>query len=74
VRQFTRRCVPLKTNDLIEQLNPVLRGWGRYYKRAHVRTLFNELDRWIGRRICSHRYKCWRNCGWKQLPKRTVYG
>ena len=74
VRQLTRRCVPLKTKDLIEQLNPVLRGWGHYYKRAHVRTLFNNLDRWIERRIWSHRYKCWRNCGWKQLPKARMYG
>ena len=74
VRQLTRRCVPLKTKDLIEQLNPVLRGWGHYYKRAHVRTLFNKLDRWIERRIWSHRYKCWRNCGWKQLPKAKMYG
>jgi len=74
VRQLTRRCVPLKTKDLIEQLNPVLRGWGHYYKRAHIRTLFNNLDRWIERRIWSHRYKCWRNCGWKQLPKAKMYG
>jgi group II intron reverse transcriptase/maturase len=74
VRQLTRRCVPLKTKDLIEQLNPVLRGWGHYYKRAHVRTLFNNLDRWIERRIWSHRYKRWRNCGWKQLPKAKMYG
>src|SRR6266851_710227 len=74
VRQLTRRGVPLKTNDLIEQLNPVLRGWGHYYKRAHVRTLFNKLDHWIERRIWSHRYTCWRNCGWKQLPKRKLYG
>jgi group II intron reverse transcriptase/maturase len=74
VRQLTRRGVPLKTKDLIEQLNPVLRGWGHYYKRVHVRTLFNKLDRWIERRIWSHRYKRWRNCGWKQLPKRKLYG
>ena len=74
VRQLTRRGVPLKTKDLIEQLNPVLRGWGHYYKRAHVRTLFNKLDHWIERRIWSHRYHCWRNCGWKQLPKRKLYG
>ena len=47
---------------------------GHYYKRAHVRTLFNKLDNWIERRIWSHRYKCWRNCGWKQLPKRKLYG
>jgi group II intron reverse transcriptase/maturase len=74
VRQLTKRGVPLKTKDLIEQLNPVLRGWGHYYKRTHVRTLFNKLDNWIERRIWSHRYKCWRNCGWKQLPKRKLYG
>ena len=74
VRQLTKRAVPLKTKDLIEQLNPVLRGWGHYYKRTHVRTLFNKLDRWIERRIWSHRYKRWRNCGWEQLPKRKLYG
>jgi len=74
VRQLTKRGVPLKTKDLIEQLNPVLRGWGHYYKRAHVRTLFNKLDHWIERRIWSHRYKRWRNCGWEQLPKRKLYG
>lgn len=74
VRQLTRRGAPLTTKDLIEQLNPVLRGWGHYYKRVHVRTLFNKLDRWIERRIWSHRYKRWRNCGWKQLPKRKLYG
>src|SRR5215472_3108545 len=66
VRQLTKRTIPLKTKDLIEQLNPVLRGWGHYYKRTHVRTLFNKLDHWIERRIWSHRYKRWRNCGWEQ--------
>ena len=44
VRQLTKRRVPLTTKELIEELNPVLRGWGHYYKRAHVRKLFNRLD------------------------------
>src|SRR6266516_1598836 len=47
VRALTRRRVPLKTRELIEELNPVLRGWGNYYKKAHVRKLFNRLNRWI---------------------------
>jgi len=34
VRALTRRCAPLKTEDLIRELNPTLRGWGEYYKRA----------------------------------------
>src|ERR1700674_2905130 len=74
VRQRTKRRAPLATEQLIEALNPLLRGWGEYYKRAHVRKLFNQLDRWIVRRIWSHRFRRWRNCGWKQLPESVLYG
>ncbi len=73
VRQRTKRRIPLKTKELIAELNPLLRGWGEYYKRAHVRKLFHRLDGWIVRRIWSHRYKRWRNGGWKRLPKKTLY-
>jgi len=73
VRALTRRRVPLKTKELIEELNPVLRGWGHHYKRAHVRTLFHWLDGWIVRRIRSHRSKRWRNSGWRQLPRTKLY-
>jgi RNA-directed DNA polymerase len=74
VRQRTKRKNPLRTKELIAELNPLLRGWGEYYKRAHVRLLFNRLDRWILHRIRSHRYKRWRNGGWKRLPERVIYG
>ena len=73
VRQLTRRRVPLNTRELIEQLNPLLRGWGQHFKRAHVRRLFNRLDRWIVRRIWSHRLKRWRCAGWKVLPNAKLY-
>jgi hypothetical protein len=43
VRQRTKRGLPLKTTELIVALNPLLRGWGEYYKRAHVRKLFQRL-------------------------------
>ena len=74
VRQLTRRCAPLKTEELIKELNPTLRGWGEYYKRAHIRTLFHKLDGWIVRRIWSHRYRRWRCGGWKQLSPAKLYG
>jgi len=74
VRQRTKRRAPLTTKELIAELNPLLRGWGEYYKRAHVRLLFNRLDRWIIRRLWSHRFKRWRNAGWKRLPPRVIYG
>src|ERR1700757_2808609 len=74
VRQRTKRRTPLQTEELIAELNPLVRGWGEYYKRAHVRRLFHRLDAWIVRRIWSHRGKRWRNCGWKQLPETKLYG
>jgi group II intron reverse transcriptase/maturase len=74
VRARTKRRAPLKTKELIEELNPVLRGWGHYYKRAHVRKLFHRLDGWIVRRIRSHRCRRWRNGGWRQLPETKLYG
>jgi RNA-directed DNA polymerase len=73
VRLLTRRSDSRKTEELIRELNPTLRGWGEYYKRAHVRTLFHRLDRWIVRRIWSHRFRRWRTMGWKHLPPATLY-
>ena len=74
LRQRTRRKAPVGTKELIEEINPVIRGWGNYYCNAQVRKLFNRLDRWIVRRLWSHRRKRWRNAGWKELPETILYG
>jgi len=74
IRKRTRRKAPLTTKELIDEINPIIRGWGNYYRKAHVRKLFNQLDRWIVRRLWSHRHKRWRNCGWRALPHAKVYG
>ena len=74
IRKLTRRKAPVSTRQLIEQINPVIRGWGLYYCKAQVRGLFHRLSRWIIQRIWSHRYKRWRCCGWKTLPETKLYG
>jgi RNA-directed DNA polymerase len=73
LRQLTKRKMPLDTRELIRQINPIVRGWGLHYCKAHVRTLFNRLNRWIVRRIWSHQFKRWRNGGWKLLPESKLY-
>ena len=73
IRTLTRRRAPVTTQKLIEDINPVVRGWGTYYCKAHVRRLFNRLDRWIVRRLRAHKCKRWRNTGWKQLPEKRLY-
>ena len=74
IRQRTRRKAPLSTPAVIAEINPIIRGWGNYFCKAHVRKLFNRLDRWIVCRLRSHRCKCWRNAGWRQLPEAKLYG
>ena len=75
VRNLTRRKAPVKLRELIEHLNPVIRGWGIFYRKAHVRRLFNRLDRWIVRRIYSFLAKRWRNTMWRKYPtKRLIDG
>lgn len=74
IRKRTRRKAPISVYELIEELNPVIRGWGNYYCKAHIRKLFNRLDRWIVRRVWSFKFKRWRNTGWKKLPEARLYG
>jgi group II intron reverse transcriptase/maturase len=74
IRQRTRRKAPVSTRELIAEINPVIRGWGLYFCKAHIRKLFARLDRWILRRIWSQRFKRWRCRGWQRLPERQLYG
>ena len=74
VRTATNRRNPEDLEGVLAELNPIIRGWGNYYRRAHVRRLFNRLNHWIVLRVWNHRHKHWRNAGWRELPDRRLYG
>ena len=73
VRAITHRRNPKSLAGMVEELNPVVRGWGQYYRRAHVRRLFHRLDGWIVRRVWSFSFKRWCVHGWRRLPERKLY-
>jgi len=50
---------------ITEYLNPFLRGWANYYRLCKVKTMAEELDSWIRRRL---RLIIWRQ--WKQPSTR----
>jgi group II intron reverse transcriptase/maturase len=74
IRKRTRRKAGVTVQQLIEDINPIIRGWGQYYCKAHVRGLFNRLARWIVQRLWSYRFKRWRCQGYLELPERKLYG
>lgn len=74
VRTATNRRNPKDLEGVLDELNPIVRGWGNYYRRAKVRRLYHRLNRWIVLRVWSHQHKHWRNAGWRHLPERRLYG
>jgi group II intron reverse transcriptase/maturase len=50
----------------IRELNPILRGWGYYYRLSDVEGVFEALDQWVRRRL---RLLVWRQ--WKRPRTRA---
>jgi RNA-directed DNA polymerase len=58
VRELTpRACCHDDTRDVIATLNPVLRGWGEYFRTGNAARRFNQLDTYVWRRLCALRMK-----------------
>jgi group II intron reverse transcriptase/maturase len=53
VKKATRRLQPKNVKMVIEKLNPIIRGWGNYFKHGDVKKRFNELDGYIRMRLRS---------------------
>ena len=55
-----------KMSDVIERINPALRGWAGYFKLSQSKRPLEELDGWV-----RHKLRCavWRQ--WKQSATRV---
>jgi group II intron reverse transcriptase/maturase len=62
IRQRVKELTPrgrchADLRDVVADLNPVLRGWGNYFRTGNAAKRFNQLDRYVWRRLCSLRVK-----------------
>ena len=64
IRELGRRVKGSKLERVIVELTTKLRGWNNYFKLSDVKTVFEELDSWIRRRL--------RNMIWRQWKKPTT--
>jgi RNA-directed DNA polymerase len=62
IRQRVKELTPRSRchadlREVIAGLNPVLRGWGQYFRTGNAATRFNQVDEYVWRRLRSLRVK-----------------
>jgi RNA-directed DNA polymerase len=60
VKQITRRNSPVNLTKVIADLNPVICGWGNYFRMANCTTQYRELSEWIRRRLRAKQLALWK--------------
>jgi group II intron reverse transcriptase/maturase len=76
----TRRRILLALQDIIDDINPLLMGWGRYYQHCYgAKSVFQRMDHYVWDRIWrwlkkkhprTSRRRVYRKY-WKRLPNRN---
>jgi len=67
IRLALRRGRGQSIQQVIEGLNPVLRGWMAYFRLTEVKSVLEELDGWLRRKL---RTLLWRQ--WKRVYTRAA--
>jgi group II intron reverse transcriptase/maturase len=57
IRLVTRRSRGISLEQLISELNPILRGWLNYFKLARMKKRLKYTEGWLRRRIRCYRLK-----------------
>lgn len=68
VKRITRRNSPVNLEKVIADLNPVIRGFGNYFRVANCKGVFEELAQWIRRRLRAKQLSLWKKA--KKLHRR----
>ena len=57
VRELTKRNQGISFEQVVSELQPVLRGWFNYFHIAKCKSLLRNLDAWIRRKLRCYRLK-----------------
>lgn len=67
IREMTPRNHGKNVEEMVRQLNPILRGWANYFRAANCQEHFRKLMGWIRRRLRMKKMKEWKT--WRALHK-----
>jgi RNA-directed DNA polymerase len=60
LRRLTKRTRSGKLEDIIQEINTYMVGWIGYYRQAKTPSIYEELDKWIRRRLRQMIWKRWK--------------
>jgi len=75
IRKITNPCRPIKVEEVIEQLNPVIRGWVNYFKIANSSKKFGKIRLYAAKKVRKfmRRQRNKSGYGYKKYPDSYLY-
>ncbi|MBI4743969.1 MAG: group II intron reverse transcriptase/maturase [Actinobacteria bacterium] len=75
VKRITNPKRPIKTEQVIEELNPVIRGWVNYYRIANSSRKFGKIKWYVANKVRKFmvRRKNKKGYGYKEYPDEYLY-
>jgi RNA-directed DNA polymerase len=75
LREIFRRNVSRSVGKVIEELNPILRGWVNYFRIGDSSSCFSMVKRWVEKKVRRHlmRAQGRTGMGWKQWGTKWLH-
>ena len=75
LRAIFRRNVSRPVGEVIEELNPILRGWVNYFRIGDASRCFSMVKRWVEKKVRRHlrRARGRQGMGWKQWSTKGLH-
>ena len=76
IRELTRYERTVTVEEVIQDINPVIRGWVNYFRIGNSSTSFNEIRHYIVQKVMRYirRKQLKRGFGWKTWTSDVLYG
>ena len=76
LREVFRRNVSQPVGKVIDEINPILRGWANYFRVGHSNRCFSMVKHWVEKKVRRHlmRSRQRSGMGWKRWSREWIYG
>jgi RNA-directed DNA polymerase len=76
LRDIFRNSISQPISGVIDKINPILRGWVKYFAIGHSSVCFSYIRNWVEKKIRRHLARACqrRGLGWKRWSREWLYG